>query len=96
MVQSNSFAAALKSRSDRIDTGFEGRKRFAEVAARYNICKNRDQCDFALIWAHEPLRLLVICSNLDEMLVQAAENPVLLRGARLVALLNATPSGGTE
>jgi hypothetical protein len=94
-VHSNSFAAALKGRSDQIDTGLEGRKCFAEVAARYNICKNRDQCDFALIWAHEPLRLLVICSNLDQMLTQAAGNPILLRGARLVALLNASPSRGT-
>lgn len=89
-VYSNSFAAALKGNSVQFDTGYDGRKRFAEVAARYGICKDISLCEFALIWAHEPLRLLTICRNLDEMLEQAASSPVLLRGARLVTLLNSS------
>jgi hypothetical protein len=94
-VHNNSFAAALKLGGP-VNTEHQDRKRFAEVAARYNVSGDRNECDFALIWAYEPLRLLLICQNLDDILARAARNPVLLRGARLLALLNAPADGGAS
>jgi len=86
-VNDVSYAAALKVRADEFDQGAGGRKTFAEISKRYKICSDRHECEFAYMWAHDPLRLLKICADVDVRFAKLSSTPVLARGARLVSLL---------
>lgn len=72
---------------------------FAEVTAQYHVCTDHKLCEFALRLASQPHRLPAVCGgNFDDLLNQIGNNPAILRGARLLALLSesknddATPS----
>mgnify|MGYP005849101285 CR=1 FL=1 len=98
--QRPSFAAVLLQDHSRMDgNAAQGARWFAEVAARYKVCKDQKLCEFALRLASQPHRLPAACgADLDNLLGQIAKSPAILRGARLLALLsasrnrNATPS----
>lgn len=62
--------------------------RFADVVEVHHVSFDRDLCRFALRLAIRPTDVLAD-PLLDERVKQLAENPALVRGARLVALLRA-------
>lgn len=90
-----SFAAVLRQDHSRMDgNAAQGARWFAEVAARYKVCKDQKLCEFALRLASQPHRLSAACgANLDNLLRQIAYSPAILRGARLLALLSASRNG---
>lgn len=90
-----SFAAVLRQDHSRMDgNAVQGARWFADVAARYKVCKDRNLCEFALRLASQPHRLPAACGgNLDHLLGQIAKNSAVLRGARLLALLSASRNG---
>ncbi len=63
---------------------------YAEVAKRYQVCSDRCLCEFALRLASQPHQLLLMPAlELERLLRQIKDKTVLLRGARLLALLAA-------
>lgn len=61
---------------------------YAELCQRYNICKNRILCEFAIRLAFEPRRMSQhYGSRMDDLAKEAASNPEVVRGARFGALL---------
>lgn len=91
------FAAVLiRDHSKMNGNAVQGALWFAEVAARYEVCKDHDVCEFALRLASQPHRLVAACgANLHHLLGQITEAPAVLRGARLLALLNASQNEST-
>ena len=68
---------------------------YAEIAARHQVCSEKGLCEFALQLASDPHRVLLLPKpKLDGLLRQINEKTVLLRGARLLALLAATKNRG--
>ena len=65
--------------------------RFFETAVRYGICSDRRLSDFALRLAHQPFAT-VLDTNFDSLLARLLDNPAILRGARLLRLLEASNS----
>jgi hypothetical protein len=66
-----------------------GQRWFAEIAARYKVSSNSDLCTFALRMASNPMGLSDIYRDaLPRWLDDISRTPVLLRGARLLALLS--------
>ena len=63
--------------------------RFSATAVRYSICSDRRLCDFALRLAHQP-HVTVLEADFDSLLSSLMDNPAILRGARLLALLGAS------
>ena len=59
---------------------------FLTTAVRYNVCSDRRLCDFALRLAHQP-HTIVLDADFDSLLSRLMDNPAILRGARLLALL---------
>lgn len=98
--QRPSFAAVLVQDHSRMDgNAVQGARWFAEVAARYKVCRDQKLSEFAFRLASQPHRLpAAYGADLDNLLGQIAKSPAILRGARLLALLsasrnrNATPS----
>ena len=90
-----SFAVVLRQEHSKMDSNAaQGALWFAEVAARYKVCKDHKLCEFALRLASQPHRLPAACGgNLDQLLDQIAKSPAVLRGARLLALLSASRNG---
>lgn len=90
-----SFAAVLHRQHSQMDGSVvQGARWFADVAARYKVCKDRELCEFALRLASQPHRLpAVYGGNLGHLLDQIAKSPAVLRGARLLALLSASRNG---
>jgi GAF domain-containing protein len=86
-VDNVSYAAAIKNRAVEFDQGSAGREIFADISRRYKVCEDAHECDFAYVWAHDPLRLLQICPDPQPWLSRLSANQVLARGARLVCLL---------
>ncbi len=86
------FGASLRRDHDQMADDPESRTQwYWEKAKRYGICSDKKLCDFALKLASEPNKLRRMCGNeLDELIEQASENKVLVRGARLIALLSAS------
>ena len=67
-----------------------GTQWYAEVAKRYQVCSDRCLSEFALRLASQPHQLLLMPEvELDRLLRQIKDKTVLLRGARLLALLAA-------
>lgn len=63
---------------------------YTDLAGRYDICSDPKLCEFALRLASQPHRLPHLFGDgLGAFLDQISEQPALLRGARLVALLSA-------
>lgn len=61
---------------------------YAELCKRYDVCKNRTLCEFAIRLAFEPRKMSrTYGSKLDELAKEAASNPEVVRGARFGALL---------
>lgn len=80
------FGRQLRQHSLSGNTETAAATRFAALALRYGISRDRDLCSFALRFASHPLDVLSD-PRLDDRIAQLAQNPALLRGARLLSLL---------
>ena len=70
------------------DSPAAGSQWFADLATRYGVCPDRKLSDFALRLASEPHQLPHLFGpELAGLLNQVNDNPALLRGARLLALI---------
>jgi hypothetical protein len=85
------FAIVLRRDYERMDAGtVPGAQWFSELAARYQVSSDKGLCEFALQLASDPHRLLLVPKPvLDRLLSDIGQKTVLLRGARLLALLSA-------
>ena len=66
---------------------------FVDAAAQHNVCRDRDLSEFALHLANdEPLVVAEVADHpdLERLLTKLADNPAILRAARLLILLNST------
>lgn len=90
------FSAILRRDYERMEAGTNvGTQWFSEVAARYQVCSERGLCEFALQLASHPDNLLLYPEPaLNGLLLEIKKNTVLLRGARLLALLAANKNHG--
>jgi hypothetical protein len=90
------FAVVLRRDYGRMDAGTsQGSQWYAEVATRYQVCSDRGLCEFALQLASHPHHLLLVPKPvLDQLLSDVRDKTVLLRGARLLALLSAARNPG--
>lgn len=69
---------------------------YADLSARYGVCSDQSLCSLAIDIACRPQDVPHIYrESLHEKLQIIMKNPLLLRGARLVALRQALASGGT-
>lgn len=59
---------------------------FLATAARYGVSNDRQLCNFALLLAHQP-HVAVLDPDFDSLVAKLLDNPAVLRGARLLALL---------
>ena len=86
------FALVLRREFDRMESGKEtGVRWFTQVATRYHTSPGEGFCEFVLRVASVPCQLLRWPRPAIEPLFrEIKERSVLLRGARLVALLSAT------
>ena len=86
------FAATLRRAYSKMDGDLnDAAAWYAALANRHRICRDRRLCDFALRLASQPQRLSRIYgSELDGLVHQVSQNPVILRGARLLSLLSAS------
>ena len=93
---SQGFPVVLRRDYAKIEAGTgPGAQWYADVAARYQVCSERGLSEFALQLASNPCRLLHLPKPaLDGLLLEIKANTVLLRGARLVALLSASQEQG--
>ncbi len=93
------FSVLLKRDYEKMgDSNDLGKQWYANAAARYQVCSEKGLCEFALQLASAPQLLLRLPRPvLDELLLAIKENTVLLRGARLLALMTASnaEAGGT-
>ncbi len=94
---SQGFPVVLRREHDKMEAGTgPGTQWYAEVAARYRVCSEKDLCEFALRLASQPHQLLSLPgTELDGLLRRISDKTVLLRGARLLALLAATNDSGS-
>lgn len=72
---------------------------YADVASQYRVCTNKELCDFALRLASQPYGLSgAYGTKLDRLLASIVDNPTVLRGARLLAVLSASraPNGSVR
>lgn len=87
----SNFGAALRD----VDSAFSNVARlsdqFLATAVRYGVCSDRRLCDFALRLAHQP-HVIASEAEFDSLLPSLMDNPAILRGARLLALLGASSS----
>jgi hypothetical protein len=90
------FAVVLRRDHGRMEAGMgPGTQWYAEVATRYQVCSDRGLCEFALQLAGHPHHLLLVPRPvLDGLLSDIRDKTVLLRGARLLALLSAARNPG--
>ena len=90
------FPVVLRRDYERMQTGTaSGTQWYAEVAKRYQVCSENGLCEFALQLASNSDKLLKLPKPvLDGLLLEIKENTVLLRGARLLAILAASKELG--
>lgn len=92
-VGSNSgFGAVLRRDYARLNDSPEiGKEWFADTASRYRISSDRGLCDFALQFVSQPHRMSAphILPVLPTLLSDLSKHTILLRGARLTAILAA-------
>lgn len=98
------FGTFLLNQSETDGTRSQTSAWFSEMAARNNVCRDRELSEFAFRLANEPWAV-IDCSNLETLLKKLIENPAVLRAARLLALLknchwednrDGTPSNGSS
>ena len=96
MGGSPGFAVVLRRDCGKTEAGTgPGTEWFAEVAARYQVSSDKGLCEFALQLASHPHHLLLVPKPiLEGLLSDMQDKTVLMRGARLVALLSATQNPG--
>jgi hypothetical protein len=91
-----SFAAVLCRESSVLNGDVGRRERaFSEIASRYGICSDEELCTIALKLADASVRPTKSLAEKD-VITQLTRHPALVRGARLLALLDETgdePSG---
>ena len=80
------FGTVLRHRSIADGTARQTAAWFVNAAARSNVCRDRDLSEFALRLASQPL-IAADHPGLEALLVKLANNPAILRGARLLTLL---------
>ena len=80
------FGRPLARHSDPSESEEAAANRFADVVEVHHVSFNRDLCRFAMQLAIRPTDVLAD-RLLDDRVNQLADNPALVRGARLVALL---------
>ena len=71
---------------------------FVDMAARKNVCQDRDLSKFALRLANdEPLVAAEVADHpdLERLLANLIDNPAILRAARLMTLILNSASGDT-
>jgi hypothetical protein len=85
-----SFAVVLRQDHAKMAQGTSsGARWFGEVAARYDVCDDPALCAFALRLASWPVGLgAAYGKEAPGLLARIQENPILMRGARIVALLS--------
>ena len=85
------FAIALRRNQSRMNEDSAQRVRwFVDAASRFNICRDSRLSEFALRLASQPSRFGTSPpDDLSKLLGQITNNPAILRGARLLALLSA-------
>jgi hypothetical protein len=84
-----SFAAVLCHEPWRFDGDADRRDRnFAEIARRYGICSDEKLCSIALRLANGSARPTKALAN-ENVMAQLARHPALMRGARLLAIIEA-------
>jgi hypothetical protein len=90
------FVAVLRRDHAKIEAGTGlGAEWFADVATRYQVCSEKGLCEFALQLASQPHNLLSVPRPvLDALLSDLKDKTILLRGARLLALLSANVNSG--
>lgn len=90
------FAVLLRRDCARMEMGTNsGTQWYAEVADRFQVCSDKGLCEFALQLASHPQNLILVPrSVLNGLLSDITTKTVLLRGARLIALLSATKNPG--
>ena len=86
------FGTILSSQSKPYGTVSQASAWFVDAAARSNVCRDRVLSEFALRLASRPLEV-IDHSSLEAMLSKLANNPAILRGARLLTLLLNSASG---
>ena len=80
------FGCRLSRQGDPSESEGAVAARFVAEAGRQGVSRDRDLCHFALRLAARPANVLAD-PHLDARVGQLADNPALLRGARLVSLL---------
>ena len=90
------FLSFCDATTERMQTGTaSGTQWYAEVAKRYQVCSEKGLCEFALQLASNSDKLLKLPKPvLDGLLLEIKDNTVLLRGARLLAILAASKELG--
>lgn len=91
VTQRGGFASVLRRDAASIEGGFESvLSWFADLAQRYAICDDKALCEFALRFAGHPHKLRRIYKEeLKGCFGRLNEHRILMRGARLVALVQA-------
>lgn len=86
----NHFSAALRHNHAQMTQGTSsGGQWFADAAQRYNVCDDPALCTFALRLAGWPFGLReVYGGELSALLTRILDKPILMRSARLLALLS--------
>ncbi len=84
------FGTVLRHRSIADGTARQTAAWFVNAAARSNVCRDRDLSEFALRLASQPL-IAADHPGLEALLAKLANNPAILRGARLLTLLVSIP-----
>lgn len=92
------FAIVLRRDYEKMEAGTgPGTQWFADAASRYHVCSEKQLCEFALRLASQPHRLSSFYGeNLAGIVRRTSDKTVLLRGARLVALLAAVRVAGAS
>ena len=91
-------AVLLRGRSGTDGTANYTSDWFVDVAARKNVCRDRDLSEFALHLANdEPLVAAEVADHpdLERLLEKLIDNPAILRAARLMTLILHSASGDT-
>ena len=86
------FGAVLRHWSKADGTAHQTTAWFVDAATRSNVCRDRNLSEFALRLASRPLTALDHPS-LEALLAKLANNPAILRGARLLTLLLGSAPG---
>jgi len=85
------FCEILSQNYSRMKEGINKVSRWYEdMAARFGVCEDRNLCNFALRLSCQSLNVSDTFNlELNQMIKKIKENPIILRGARLLRLLNA-------